>query len=134
MNNIELYKSSFRIKEPDYIDQVVITFLSVFPDYEILNRGKEREAAGRLAKIYRQKYPKAKTEDALAAFVIYFNACKNIDDQWMIRNMSLPLIMSKFSIINRLIRMKRLSKNVICDKYLKPKEDDQQRNIPSLRP
>lgn len=104
MNNIERYKKSFRIKSPDYIDQVVICYLNVFPEYEILNRGKEREAAGKLARFYRAKYPDGKTDEALKAFEIYFLSCKNINDAWLRNNMSLPIIMSKFNQINKILK------------------------------
>lgn len=104
MTNIELYLKTFRIKTPDYVDQVVLTYLAVFPEYVVMNRGKEREAAGKLARYYRLKYPDGKTEDALMAFRQYFVSCKNINDNWLRNNMSLPIIMSKFNQINKIIK------------------------------
>jgi hypothetical protein len=47
MNNIELYIKGIRKdkqhpeRKPDYIDRVVLAFLTVFTDYEVLNRGME---------------------------------------------------------------------------------------------
>jgi hypothetical protein len=104
MTNAERYLKGFRIKSPDYIDQIVICYMNVFPEYEIMSRGKEREAAGKLAKFYRMKYPEGKTEEALEAFKIYFVSCRNIPDPWLRNNMSLPIIMSKFNQINTIIK------------------------------
>jgi hypothetical protein len=95
-------------KEPDepadFIDQIISLFVCIHGDYEILNRGKERAAACKILQIYKKKYPAAKSEGILAGLKSYFESCMGIQDVWMQQNMSLPLIVSKFNEINKILK------------------------------
>ena len=91
-------------KAADFIDSVVDCFAEVHGDYEVLNRGKERAAAGKLVKVYKARVPKATSEETLQGLRPYFEKCVNIDDAWLRTNMSLPLIVSKFNEINKLLK------------------------------
>jgi hypothetical protein len=88
----------------DFIDKVISEFLKVDPNYEILNKGKEREAAGKILGLYKKKYPNANSEDTLQSLGTYFQACVNISDVWLKNNMSLSIIVSKFNEINRILK------------------------------
>lgn len=85
----------------DFVDKIVTCFAEVHGDYEILNKGKERQAAGKLLSLYKKKYPDADSEQTLAGLKAYFEKCVKINDNWLRDNMSLPLIVSKFNEIKR---------------------------------
>jgi len=91
-------------KSADFIDEIVNCFVKEYGDYEILNKGKERAAAGKLARLYRKKYPDANKQEALKGLRMYFKSCINIQDRWLRDNMSLPIIISKFNEINKILK------------------------------
>ncbi len=93
----------------DFIDRIVHSFKDQYEnvnniDYSILNKGKEREAAGKLLSQYKKRHPEADSEQALTALDSYFAACVRIKDGWYRDNMSLPIIISKFNAINKILR------------------------------
>ncbi len=88
----------------DFVDQVIDQFAEAHGNYEVLARGKERAAAGRLLKEYRSKYPEADSHDTIAGLRAYFDRCVNIKDDWYRQNMSLSLITSKFNEINKILK------------------------------
>ncbi len=88
----------------DFIDKVVQAFCEAHGDYTIVNKGKERAAAGKLVSLYKKKVPGASSEETIAGLLDYFKKCIDIDDPWMQRNMSLSLIISKFNEINKLLK------------------------------
>jgi hypothetical protein len=98
-------KDSGQKKENDFIDQILEQFQSAYlqitgNEYEILVRGKERNAAAILLGKFKSKYPDANTEDTLIGLREYFVKACNVPDQWMKDNISPSLIVSKFNEIN----------------------------------
>ena len=91
-------------KPADFIDQIINEFVQAHGDYIIVNRGKERAAAGKLSSIYKERCPEADTEETLKALRQYFNGCIKIEDPWLRDNMSLSLIISKFNEINKILK------------------------------
>jgi hypothetical protein len=88
----------------DFIDQIVDLFSKTHGSYEIISRGKERTAAAKILGIYKKKYPGAKTEEVLCGLGEYFRLCVGIHDKWLAQNMSLPLIVDKFNVINNILK------------------------------
>jgi len=97
-------KDKDEVKDMDFIDRIVQQFVEAHGDYVIVNRGKEREAAGKLLQIYKKKFPNADSEETLQSLRAYFNACVNIGDPWLHDNMSLSIIISKFNEINNYLK------------------------------
>jgi hypothetical protein len=91
-------------KEKDFIDKIVSKFVEIHGEYEVVNRGKEREMAGKILGIYKKKYPESDSDETLSALQSYFEACINIKDDWLRNNMSLSIIVSKFNEINKILK------------------------------
>lgn len=87
----------------DFLDKVVDQFCESHGSYEVINRGKERLAAGRLIGLYKKKYPGADSQSTLEGLRVYFDKCNAIHDNWMKENMSLSLILSKYNEINKIL-------------------------------
>lgn len=95
--------------EPDFIDKIVEIFQEAYlqvrsTKYEVLSLGKERKAAASILKLYKSKYPKANSDETLTGLLIYFRHVCSIKDDWLYRNMSLSIIVSKFNEINQTIK------------------------------
>lgn len=93
----------------NYIDRIIAEFEEAYKkqfnlDYVTVARGKERAAAGKLAKIYANKHPQANTEEAIRGIRDYFNQVVCISDPWLRDHMTLPMLMSKFNEINKILR------------------------------
>jgi len=93
----------------NYINEIIEVwkqsyFIERETEYEVVNIGQESSAAGKLATIYKRKYPNAKTEEALKGFEVYFRACLNIEDNWLNDHMSMSIIVSKFNEINTILK------------------------------
>lgn len=93
-----------KVKVIDFIDQIIEQFVGAHGNYEVINRGKEREAAGKLLRIYKKKNPEANSEETIQSLRAYFDACVNIGDPWLHDNMSLSIIVSKFNEINNYLK------------------------------
>ena len=92
-------------EEPDFLDQIIDQFVgSTGGEYVVLNRGKERAAAGKLVGLHRKMYPEDKSEDTLRGLRTYFDECNQISDNWLQSNMSLSLMVSKFNEINKILK------------------------------
>lgn len=105
----EVDKKRKEKNKKDFIDKIVDLFKTnyelIFNEpYEIVNKGKERNCAGKILSIYKKKYPDADSEETLSALNAYFNVCCRIDDNWLSQNMSLSIIVSKFNEINKIIK------------------------------
>ncbi|MBA7563357.1 hypothetical protein ES708_05012 [subsurface metagenome] len=92
----------------DFIDKIIDLFSKSFFNYSqikyaITNRGKERACAGKILKLYKEKYPEAKSEEILKGLETYFDACCGINDNWLSDNMSLSTIINKFNEINKIL-------------------------------
>lgn len=103
-NNKNDKESNAPNKSADFIDKIVNCFVEEHGSYEILNRGKERAAAGKILKQYHKKYPGANSEETLQGLRTYFASCIRIEDNWLRENMSLPIIVNKFNEINNILR------------------------------
>ena len=90
--------------ENNFIDQIVDQFAEAHGDYEIMARGKERKAAGVILSKYKEKFPGADSDETIKGLRAYFDKCVNIKDDWYRQNMSLPLIVSKFPQINKILK------------------------------
>ena len=110
-NNEKKLKSSVEkptVKKPNFIDRIIETFQESYlnynkAEYYISNKGKESSAAGKILKLYKEKYPEANSEETLLSLKTYFDACVKINDGWLRDNMSLSIIISKFSVINKIL-------------------------------
>lgn len=95
-------------KKVDFIDLLIEKFKESYEsyndiDYVIANKGKERSAAGKLLRIYKNKYPDHTSDETLGNLSNFFHACVRINDGWLRDNMSLPIIISKFNQINKIL-------------------------------
>jgi len=96
-------------KKPDFIGKILDQFCEAYltatgNEYSILAPGKERAAIGKLLKLYKEKYPGAKSEDTLTSLRVYFDAVVVIPDNWLRENMSPSIIISKFNEINNILK------------------------------
>ena len=111
-NNKQEYKEGEEVKNirsnpsksGDFIDEIIEMFVMAHGSYEIINRGQERQAAGKLLNKYKEKHPAATSEEVLVGLRKYFDSCLNINDDWLRMNMSLPIIISKFNQINKILK------------------------------
>ena len=96
------------IKKPDepadFIQQVLDCFIQQHGSYEVMNKGKERAAIGKILSKYKEKYPAANSEETLHGLKEYFRLCVNIPDIWLMNNMSPSIIVSKFNEINKILK------------------------------
>lgn len=98
-------KKEPQVKTRDFIDQVVDEFIEATGgEYLIINRGKERGAAGKLVNIFKKIFPDAGTRELLDQLRDYFARCVTIEDPWLRDNMSLSIIISKFNEINKILK------------------------------
>jgi len=100
----------------DFIDQIILAWQEVHSivrksDYAITARGKERAAAGKVLDIFKKKYPEDNSEMIMNRMREYFAKCLNISDDWLWKNMSLPIIISKFNEINTTLLNGRNGRN-----------------------
>ncbi len=102
----------------EFIDSIIDLFVQAHGSYEILNIGKERAAAARLLKTYKDKNPAATAGETIAALRYYFDQCVNINDAWLKSNMSLSIIISKFNEINNILRNGGIKKTGVTDAEL----------------
>jgi hypothetical protein len=92
----------------DFVDLVIEKFKESYEscndiEYIISNRGKERSAAGKLLRIYKNKYPDHSSDETLLNLSNFFNACVRINDGWLRDNMSLSIVINKFNQINKIL-------------------------------
>ena len=77
-----------------------------------MSTGKERVAASKILSAYKTKYPDANSDETLTGLREYFKSCCEIPDQWLQKNMGLPIIVSKFNEINNSLRHGKSNKSV----------------------
>jgi len=85
------------------LDEFIESYKTTGNKYEVLNPGKERGAMGKLATLYKKKYPDASSEEALIGMRCFFDRCMQINDPWLRDNMSPSIIISKFNEINKIL-------------------------------
>jgi len=100
-------KVSKEDSKPDFIRLILTEFQEAYKitgsEYEILNVGKERTAIAKLLKVYKGKYPDSTSDETLAGLRAYFDTVVLIPDDWIRKNMSPTIIISKFNEINNII-------------------------------
>ena len=106
--DMDMVKAMDMDKE-DFIGQIILKFQESYKqyrntEYEVVNIGKERSAAGKLLNLYKKKVPNSDTSKTLTDLKNYFDGCVNICDGWLYTNMSLPMILNKFNEINTILR------------------------------
>ena len=99
----------------EYIDKIIDKFQESYFnfhgfEYEIMTIGKERNMAGKILRLYKQKYPDSNSEETLEGLKKYFDLCISINDNWLRSNMSLSIIVSKFNQINNILRNGKIGK------------------------
>ena len=101
-------------EKTDYIDQILNIWCDVYlsergREYELLNIGKERQAIGKLTTLYKKHHPDASTEEVEIGLRKYFKTVLNIGNDWLRKNMSPSLLVSKFNEINNEYKKHRTS-------------------------
>lgn len=90
----------------DFLTKIIGAFQSSYLDvynseYILMSKGKERAAASKILQLYKKKFPGSKSEETIESITAYFKNCCMIQDDWLQKNMSLPIIVSKFNEINK---------------------------------
>jgi len=80
-------------------------------DYEITNKAKERAAMGKILQTYKTKYPDADSDQTLLALRAYFEAVVEVPDDWLQKNMSPSILVSKFNEINNILKNAKNRRN-----------------------
>ena len=73
-------------------------------EYQVLYPGKEKQALGKLQKLYKSENPTATTEQAIQDFRRTFDICNRIRDPWLKNNMSPTIIATKLNEIKQVLR------------------------------
>lgn len=123
-------------KSADFIDEIVNCFAEVHGNYQILSKGKEKAAAGKILQVYKRKYPDSTSEETLIGLKEFFIQCVNIKDKWLHNNMSLPTIEARFNEITKTLKNEKstgatpyeianaIAKNFATDYQSSDKPDD----------
>ncbi len=93
----------------DFINEIISAFKISYENfnqipYEIINKGKERSAAGKLLQIYKNRFPDYNTDKMIESMQVYFDACVSINDDWLRKRMTLPILLSEFNKINNILK------------------------------
>jgi len=116
-NEIEKKGGAGENENSDFLDKVINEFVESHGDYEVLNPGKERAAAGKLLNLYKKHYPDADSKETLEGLRVFFDKCNKIKNDWMRNNMSLTLITTKFNEIKKELKNAGKSGNHISDDF-----------------
>lgn len=98
---------------PDFIDQILNLFIELAGDYKVVNKHRERKAISALIKLHKTEFPQQNTEDTIRAFRTFFQACVNIEDDWLRDNMSPTLMANKYNEIKNKIKNRARNGNSI---------------------
>jgi hypothetical protein len=96
-------------KKDDFVSQIIESFQKSYfeifgSEYVLMAKGKERAAASKILQLYKSKYPDANSEKTICDLAAFFKNCCMIPDDWLQKNMSLPIIVSKFNEINNKLK------------------------------
>ena len=96
-------------KEADFLSKIIsafqVAYFEIFQiEYKLMSIGKERAAASKLLQEFKKIHPDAKSEEVITGLSEYFKKCCEVPDDWLQKNMSLPIIVSKFNEINNSIK------------------------------
>jgi len=103
-SRVEESRQKLPPKSADFIQEVINVFMEEYPDYKIISIGKERAAAGKILQQYKKECPNSTSEETLQGLKLFFHECISINDPWLYDNMSLPIIVSKFNTIIKIIK------------------------------
>ena len=114
-----------RVAGPDYLDSLLEIFCEEYETargmgYQVVHRGKERTALGKLQGIYAKEQQKRGREPSTAAalndFRNYFRAALRVPDAWLHANMSPSILASKHNEIRAILHSgKQTAKGGITD-------------------
>lgn len=101
-------KPQKKAQNDDFISRIVTIFTQRYKenrgvDYILINQGKERNNAGKILKIYKEKKPDASSYETESDLSLFFSQCLKIQDDFYYDNMSLSLIVNKFNEIRQKI-------------------------------
>lgn len=107
--DIPLFEEEVKEEKIDFINSIIESFLKEYKelrgvDYVVTNSGKERAAAAKILKLYKEKYPYADSNTTLEGLTDFFNACLCITDNWLNENMSLSIIINQFNKITSILK------------------------------
>jgi len=93
----------------DFMNDLLLQFQESYEEvngekYDIVNIGKERTAISKLLIVYKNKNPDHDSKQTVEGFRQFFDLCNRVNDDWMQKNMSPTLIMSKLNEIKTTIR------------------------------
>lgn len=103
-------KNVKKVKEDaDFLSKIIGAFQTSYfeifgTEYVLMAKGKERAAASKILQLYKTKYPDANSETTIESLSAFFKNCCMIPDDWLQKNMSLPIIVSKFNEINNKLK------------------------------
>ena len=109
---------------PDYLDDLLEIFCEEYEsargmEYQVVHRGKERTALGKLQGIYAKEQRKRGREPSTAIarndFRSYFRAALRIQDAWLHANMSPSILASKHNEIRAILHSGKAAKGGITD-------------------
>lgn len=106
-------KNNIKKESNDFLTQIIgvfqTSYLEVFGhEYQVMNKGKERASASKILALYKQKYPDHNSQQTLIGLSTFFSSCCMVPDEWLQKNMSLSIIVSKFNeISNHILNVKR---------------------------
>lgn len=111
----EEVKKDKKEERANFLTKIITAFQEIYFDvfqieYLVVSKGKENQAAGTLLKTFKSKHPEYTSEQTLQGLREYFESCCRITDPWLQKNMSLPIIISKFNEINNSIKNGRNSR------------------------
>lgn len=109
-------KKKPKSKEPDFIDGVVDLFCAKFNEirgrqYDILSRGKERGAAGKIVQLSKSKFPGITADELLAKIGQFFVLCLQIENKFYRQNMNLTFMVAKFNEIKNYLHDEKSNKD-----------------------
>jgi len=95
-------------KEFDFIDQILNIWITDFKkargfDYEVVNKGKDRAALGKLITLVKRKNLNQTSEETLVSFDTFFKSCLNISEKFIFENITPALILSQLNKIKTIL-------------------------------
>jgi hypothetical protein len=96
----------------DYLDGLLSIFCQEYQAsrgmvYQVINRGKEKAALGKLQGLYKKEHPEKTSAEAYEDFRLYFKAAINISDTWLRENMSPSILASKHNEIRTILHKRK---------------------------
>lgn len=111
---VKTKKTSKKTDNDDFIDKVILLFCQKYEQkfhepYIVANRGKERQGAGKLVQImkqYKPEYKSLNSEQMLEKIGAYIDKILAIEDEFLMKNLSLMFLVSNINKYNAALKMK----------------------------